>query len=141
MTVAEKIGSVAIIGGGIAGIQASLDLADQGFKVFLLESTPSIGGRMVQLDKTFPTLDCAMCILGPKLVDVQRHPNIELLSYCDPKSLEGFAGNFKLKYLKKARYVDEEKCTGCGICEEKCPVWVYDEFNEGLTRKDKKGRE
>ncbi|MFX1282708.1 MAG: FAD-dependent oxidoreductase [Promethearchaeota archaeon] len=137
----EKIGSVAVIGGGIAGIQASLDLADQGFKVYLLESNPSIGGRMVQLDKTFPTLDCAMCILGPKLVDVQRHPNIELLTYCEPQNLSGSAGNFTLKYLKKARYVDEAKCTGCGVCEEKCPVWVYDDFNEGLTRKDKKGRE
>jgi heterodisulfide reductase subunit A len=141
MTTVEKLGSVAVIGGGIAGIQASLDLADQGFKIYLIESNPSIGGRMVQLDKTFPTLDCAMCILGPKLVDVQRHPNIELLSYCDPKSLEGSAGNFTLKYLKKARYVDQDKCTGCGICEEKCPVWIYDDFNEGLTRKDKKGRE
>lgn len=141
MTEAEKIGSVAILGGGIAGIQSSLDLADQGFKVYLVESNPSIGGRMVQLDKTFPTLDCAMCILGPKLVDVQRHPNIELLSYCDPVELEGSAGNFTLKYIKKARYVDESKCTGCGVCEEKCPVWIDDDFNEGLTRKDKKGRE
>lgn len=141
MTEAEKIGSVAIIGGGIAGIQSSLDLADQGFKVYLVESNPSIGGRMVQLDKTFPTLDCAMCILGPKLVDVQRHPNIELLSYCEPIELSGSAGNFRLKYTKKARYVDEEKCTGCGVCEEKCPVWITDDFNEGLTRKDKKGRE
>ncbi len=141
MTEAKKIGSVAIIGGGIAGIQSSLDLADQGFKVYLLESNPSIGGRMVQLDKTFPTLDCAMCILGPKLVDTERHPNIELLSYCDPVDLQGSEGNFTLKYIKKARYVDEELCTGCGICEEKCPVWVEDDFNEGLTTKDKKGRE
>ncbi|MHA2109578.1 MAG: FAD-dependent oxidoreductase, partial [Candidatus Hodarchaeales archaeon] len=141
MTEAEKIGSVAVIGGGIAGIQSSLDLADQGFKVYLLESNPSIGGRMVQLDKTFPTLDCAMCILGPKLVETERHPNIELLSYCDPVNLQGSEGNFTLTYLKKARYVDEELCTGCGICEEKCPVWIEDDFNEGLTRKDKKGRE
>jgi len=137
----ETLGSVAVIGGGIAGIQASLDLADQGFLVYLIENNPSIGGRMVQLDKTFPTLDCAMCILGPKLVDVQRHPNINLLSYCEPLSLSGSAGNFTLKYLKKARYVDEIKCTGCGVCEEKCPYWVYDDFNAGLTRKDKKGRD
>jgi heterodisulfide reductase subunit A len=136
-----KVGSVAVIGGGIAGIQASLDLAAQGFKVYLLENNPSIGGRMVQLDKTFPTLDCAMCILGPKLVDVQRHPNIELLSYCQPQGLEGSAGNFTLKYVKKARYVEEDLCTGCGICEENCPTWQYDDFNDGLTRKDKKGRE
>ncbi|MFX0090535.1 MAG: FAD-dependent oxidoreductase [Candidatus Hodarchaeota archaeon] len=137
----KNLGSVAVIGGGIAGIQASLDLAEQGFKVYLLERTPSIGGRMVQLDKTYPTLDCAMCILGPKLVEVQRHPNIELLTYCEPQSLTGTAGYFKLKYIKKARYVDESKCTGCGICETKCPVWVRDYFNEGLTKKDKRGRE
>ncbi|MFX1511351.1 MAG: FAD-dependent oxidoreductase [Promethearchaeota archaeon] len=129
----DTIGSVAVIGGGIAGIQAALDLAGQGFKVYMIESNPSIGGRMVQLDKTFPTLDCAMCILGPKLVDVQRHPNIELLSYCEPLNLTGTAGNFTLKYIKKARYVDEIKCTGCGICESKCPVRVYDDFNAGIT--------
>ncbi|MHA2232355.1 MAG: FAD-dependent oxidoreductase, partial [Candidatus Hodarchaeales archaeon] len=137
----EKIGSVAVIGGGIAGIQASLDLADQGFLVYMIESTPSIGGRMAQLDKTFPTLDCAMCILGPKLVDVQRHPNIKLLAYCKPSGLSGSAGNFSLVYIKKARYVDESKCTGCGICEEKCPHWIFDDFNAGLTRKDKRGRD
>ncbi len=135
------LGSVAVIGGGIAGIQASLDLAEQDFLVYLIDSNPSIGGRMVQLDKTFPTLDCAMCILGPKLVDVQRHPNIKLLTYCEPKSLSGSAGNFNLKYLKKARYVDEEKCTACGDCEEKCPVWIDDDFNAYLTRKDKRGRD
>ena len=137
----EKLGSVAVIGGGIAGIQASLDLADQGFLVYMVESNPSIGGRMVQLDKTFPTLDCAMCILGPKLVDVQRHPNIRLLTYCEPLGLTGSAGNFTLRYLKKARYVDEDKCTGCGECEERCPVWIDDYFNEYLTRKDKRGRD
>ncbi|MFW9914346.1 MAG: FAD-dependent oxidoreductase [Candidatus Thorarchaeota archaeon] len=137
----ETIGSVLVVGGGIAGIQASLDLANQDFFVYLIEKNPSIGGRMVQLDKTFPTLDCSMCILGPKLVDVQRHPNIKILTYCEPTSLSGSAGNFTLKYLKKARYVDESKCTGCGICETKCPVWIYDDFNEGLTRKDKRGRE
>ncbi len=136
-----KLGSVAVIGGGIAGIQTSLDMAEQGFLVYLIESNPSIGGRMVQLDKTFPTLDCAMCILGPKLVDVQRHPNIRLLTYCDPKELTGTAGNFTLKYLKKARYVNEEKCTGCGECEENCPYWVDDDFNADLMRKDKKGRD
>ncbi|MHA1976342.1 MAG: FAD-dependent oxidoreductase [Candidatus Hodarchaeales archaeon] len=135
------LGSVAVIGGGIAGIQASLDMADQGFLVYLIESNPSIGGRMVQLDKTFPTLDCAMCILGPKLVDVQRHPNIKLLTYCDPQTLAGSPGDFVIKYLKKARYVIEEKCTGCGECEENCPYWVDDDFNANLMRKDKKGRD
>ncbi|MHA2297766.1 MAG: FAD-dependent oxidoreductase [Candidatus Hodarchaeales archaeon] len=132
----EKLGSVAVIGGGIAGIQASLDLAGQGFKVYLLENKPSIGGRMVQLDKTFPTLDCAMCILGPKLVDVQRHPNIELLAYCDTTSLTGSAGNFTLKYLKKTRHVDEHRCTGCEECSMVCPVIISGEFDEGVgTRK------
>ncbi|MFW9780245.1 MAG: FAD-dependent oxidoreductase [Candidatus Heimdallarchaeota archaeon] len=95
---------------------------------------------MVQLDKTFPTLDCAMCILGPKLVDVERHPNIKLLTYCDPINLSGEPGSFRVRYLKKARYVDEEKCTGCGVCQDKCPEWIYDDFNAGLTRKDKRGR-
>jgi heterodisulfide reductase subunit A len=136
----SMLGSVAVIGGGIAGMQASLDLAEQGFLVYIIESNPSIGGRMVQLDKTFPTLDCAMCILGPKLVDIQRHPNIRLLTYCDAKKLSGTPGNFKLKYLKKARYVNEDKCTGCGDCEANCPYWVKDEFNADLMRIDKKGR-
>ncbi|MHA1940493.1 MAG: FAD-dependent oxidoreductase [Candidatus Hodarchaeales archaeon] len=136
-----KVGSIAVIGGGIAGIQTSIDLAEQGFLVYLMEKEPSIGGRMVQLDKTFPTLDCAMCILGPKLVDVQRHPNIKLLTYCEPSELSGTAGNFTLKYLKKARYVDENLCTGCGECEASCPYWVDDDFNANLTRKDKRGRD
>jgi heterodisulfide reductase subunit A len=135
------LGSVAVIGGGIAGIQASLDMAEQGYLVYLIERNSSIGGRMVQLDKTFPTLDCAMCILGPKLVDTERHPNIKLLSYCEVLDLSGVAGNFTLKYLKKARYVNEEKCTACGECEENCPYWIDDDFNAGLTRKDKKGRD
>jgi heterodisulfide reductase subunit A-like polyferredoxin len=90
--------------------------------VYIIESNPSIGGRMVQLDKTFPTLDYAMCILGPKLVEIQRHPNIRLLTYFDAKELSSSPGNFKLKYLKKARYVDEDKCTGCGSCVVTCPV-------------------
>jgi len=111
-----------VIGGGIAGIQAALDLADQGFKVYLVEKTPSIGGRMAQLDKTFPTMDCAACILTPKMVEVARHPNIILLTYSEVESIEGRAGNFKVKVRKKPRYIDEEKCTGCGICYEKCPV-------------------
>jgi len=122
-----------VIGGGIAGIQASLDLANMGFKVYLVEKTPSIGGHMAQLDKTFPTLDCSACILTPKMVDVARHPNITLLAYSEVKSVEGFIGNFKVKVLKKARYVDESKCTGCGTCAEKCPVKkVPNEFDLGL---------
>ena len=109
-------GQVAIVGGGIAGIQASIDLANMGFHVHLVEKSPSIGGRMAQLDKTFPTNDCSMCIMSPKLVDVGRHPNIEILSYSRLEDVNGTAGNFKVKVRRKARYVDEEKCTGCGEC-------------------------
>ncbi len=114
--------SVLVIGGGIAGIQASLDLANMGFKVYLVEKSPSIGGRMAQLDKTFPTNDCAMCILAPKMIEASRHPNIELLTYSEVEGLEGGLGNFKVKIRKKARYVNETKCTGCGLCVENCPV-------------------
>jgi heterodisulfide reductase subunit A len=114
--------SVLVIGGGIAGIQASLDLANMGFQVYLVEKSPSIGGRMAQLDKTFPTNDCAMCILAPKMIEASRHPNIKLLTYCEVEKLSGEAGNFKVKIRKKARYVDEDKCTGCGQCWENCPV-------------------
>ena len=128
-------GSVAVVGGGIAGIQAALDLADSGFKTYLIESRPSIGGVMSQLDKTFPTNDCAMCILSPKLVETARHPNIELLSYSDVKSISGKAGDFKVKVVKKARYVDETKCTGCGSCTEKCPSKVPDEYNAGMSKR------
>ena len=128
-------GSVAVVGGGIAGIQAALDLADSGFKTYLIESRPSIGGVMSQLDKTFPTNDCAMCILSPKLVETARHPNIELISYSDVKSISGKAGDFKVKVVKKARYVDETKCTGCGSCTEKCPSKVPDEYNAGMSKR------
>ncbi len=113
---------VAVIGGGIAGVQAALDLAEQGIKVYIIEKSPSLGGRMAQLDKTFPTNDCSMCILSPKLVEVGRHPNIELLTLSEIKELEGEEGDFKVKVLKKARYVDEESCTGCGVCAAACPV-------------------
>lgn len=128
-------GSVAVVGGGIAGIQAALDLADSGFRTYLIESRPSIGGVMSQLDKTFPTNDCAMCILSPKLVETARHPNIELLSYSDVKSITGKAGDFKVSIVKKARYIDETKCTGCGSCTEKCPSKVPDEYNAGMSKR------
>ena len=121
-----------VIGGGIAGIQASLDLADQGFEVFLVEKNSSIGGRMIQLDKTFPTMDCSACILTPKMVDASEHPNIHLLTYSEVQQIEGKAGSFKVKILRKPRYVDETKCTGCGLCATKCPVEVTNEFDEGL---------
>ncbi|MEE9564832.1 MAG: CoB--CoM heterodisulfide reductase iron-sulfur subunit A family protein [Candidatus Hydrothermarchaeaceae archaeon] len=125
-----------VIGGGVAGIQASLDLADQGFKVYLVEKTPSIGGAMAQLDKTFPTMDCSACILTPKMVDVSRHPNIELLAYSEVKEVDGYIGNFQVKVEKKPRFVREDTCTGCGICADPCPVEVPNEFDLGLgTRK------
>jgi len=126
------VGAVLVIGGGVAGIQASLDLADSGFKVYLLDKSPSIGGVMAQLDKTFPTNDCAMCILAPKLVGAGRHPNIQLLTYSELEEVEGAAGNFRVKILKQPRYVDEIKCTGCGLCAQHCPVEAPNEFDMNL---------
>ena len=119
---AQKCGSVLVLGGGISGIQAALDLADSGFKVCLVENKPSIGGVMPQLDKTFPTNDCAMCILAPKLVTAGRHQNIELLTYSEIKECSGDAGNFSVKIKKNARSIDTSKCTGCGTCQENCLV-------------------
>lgn len=130
--------SVLVIGGGVAGATATLDLAEQGHTVYLVEREPSIGGRMAQLDKTFPTLDCSICILAPKMVEVSKHPNVRLLTHSEVISvlpiLDGRA--FKVRILRKPRYVNEEKCTGCRICVEKCPVKVTNEFDEKLgTRK------
>ncbi|MBM4031468.1 MAG: CoB--CoM heterodisulfide reductase iron-sulfur subunit A family protein [Planctomycetes bacterium] len=123
-----------VIGGGIAGIQASLDLAEAVTEVFLLERRPSIGGRMAQLDKTFPTNDCAMCILSPKLVEVSKHPNIHLLTHAELLGLEGDAPDFTARIRKHPRYVTEAKCTGCGICTTKCPVRLPDPHNKGLSK-------
>jgi heterodisulfide reductase subunit A len=129
----NKLSSVMVIGGGISGIEASLTLAEQGYKVVLVEKTSSVGGRMAQLDKTFPTLDCSICILAPKMVEVSRHPNVELLPYSEVQQVSGKAGNLKIKVLKKASYVDWEKCTGCGACSEKCPMKkIPNEFEEGM---------
>ncbi len=111
-----------VVGGGVAGIQASLDIADSGFKVYLVDQSPSIGGVMAQLDKTFPTNDCSMCILSPKLVATGRHPNITILTNTEVKGLEGKAGNFGVKLRKKSRYIIEDKCNGCGICSQECPI-------------------
>jgi len=118
-----------VIGGGIAGIQAALDIGDMGFKTYLVEQTPSIGGRMAQLDKTFPTLDCSACILTPKMVDVARHPNVELFTYSEVVGIDGYIGNFDVKIKKKPRYIDVEKCTGCGECFNGCPVEMPNEFD------------
>ncbi|MEM2093250.1 MAG: CoB-CoM heterodisulfide reductase HdrA2 [Candidatus Bathyarchaeia archaeon] len=121
-----------VIGGGIAGINAALDLAEMGFKVYLLEKSESIGGRMAQLDKTFPTLDCSICIEGPKMVDVGRHPNIEIISYADLISVSGYIGNFRVKIRKNPRYVKEENCTGCGECKDVCPIEYPNDWDMGL---------
>ena len=129
----DKVGAVAVIGGGITGVQAALDLADIGFKVYLLEKTPAIGGVMAQLDKTFPTNDCSMCILSPKLVDCSRHPNIELLTNTEVQKIDGEPGNFNVKIIKKPRFVDIEKCTSCGDCVSICPVKLPNSFEYGLV--------
>ncbi len=122
-----------VIGGGIAGIQASLDIANSGHKVILVERGPSIGGHMAQLSETFPTLDCSQCILTPRMVEVAQHPNITMYTYSEIENLDGFIGNFKVKIRKKARSIDEKLCTGCGICIQKCPVKkIPNEFNAGL---------
>jgi len=114
---------VLIVGGGVAGIQAALDIADAGHEVVLVEREPSIGGHMSQIDKTFPTLDCSACILTPKMVDVAQHPNITLISYAELEEVSGFVGNYKVKIRKKARYIDQDACTGCGTCHStSCPV-------------------
>lgn len=125
-----------VIGGGIAGIQAALDIADAGYVVDIVEKEPSIGGRMAQVDKTFPTLDCSACILTPKMVDAAQHPNINLVTYSEIEKVEGYVGNFEVTIRHKARSVDVSKCTGCGTCWEKCPTKVASEFELGLgTRK------
>ncbi|MEW6070594.1 MAG: NAD(P)-binding protein, partial [Candidatus Thermoplasmatota archaeon] len=135
----EKEVSVAqnalVIGGGIAGIQASLDIANAGFKVYLVEKEPSIGGRMAQLDKTFPTLDCSSCILTPKMVEVARNKNIELLTYSEVIDVKGYIGNFKVKVKKKSPFIDWEKCNGCGECPKACPVELKNEFEAGLSNR------
>jgi len=125
----EEKPCVVIIGGGVAGMQASLDLADRGLKVYLVEKSPSIGGRMAQLDKTFPTLDCSICILAPKMIECFRHPNITLLTYSEVEDVSGSAGNFTVKIVRKPRFVNETKCTGCGTCTQKCPVVKPSEFD------------
>ncbi|MEM2104760.1 MAG: CoB--CoM heterodisulfide reductase iron-sulfur subunit A family protein [Candidatus Bathyarchaeia archaeon] len=130
---AKKVGAVLVVGGGVAGIQASLDLADSGFKVYLVDQSPSIGGVMAQLDKTFPTNDCSMCILAPKLVAAGRHPNVTLITNSEVVGLTGEAGNFEVKIRKRSRYINEEKCNGCGLCAQKCPVEAVDTYNKGLT--------
>ncbi|MBU0479026.1 FAD-dependent oxidoreductase [bacterium] len=130
--VKKPVASVMVVGAGIGGIQASLDLAESGFKVYLVESSPTIGGVMAQLDKTFPTNDCSMCIMSPKLVECGRHLNIENITYSEIEDISGQAGNFIVCIKRKSRFIDTTKCTGCAECEDVCPVKVPDEFNQEL---------
>jgi len=131
----QIVGSVLIIGAGISGMQSALDLAESGYKVYIVEKSPAIGGHMPMLDKTFPTNDCAMCILSPKLVECGRHRNIEVFTSADVVGLEGEAGNFSVKINKRPRYVDPDKCLGCGACTEECPIGVANEFNQYLSER------
>ena len=125
-----------VIGAGISGIQAALDIANSGYEVILLEREPSVGGHMAQLSETFPTLDCSQCILTPKMVEVGQHPKIKLMTYCEVEDVSGYVGNFKMTIRKKAAYLDRETCNGCGLCVEKCPAKVPSEFDRLLgTRK------
>jgi len=133
ITAESNIGDVMVVGGGISGIQASLDLAETGFKVYLVESSPTIGGKMAQLDKTFPTNDCSMCIESPKFIECDRHPNIDILTYTEVERVEGEAGNFKVTLIKKPRYIIEEECLGCTTCTEYCPVQIPDKYNQNLS--------
>lgn len=124
--------SALVLGGGIAGMEAALDLADQGFNVYLVERSPTLGGNMAKLDKTFPTNDCAICIEGPKMAEVTRNPNIQLLTYSEVQEISGTVGQFNVKIVKKPRYVDVSKCTACGTCAQKCPVKVSSQWDEGM---------
>ncbi|MGB2855698.1 MAG: CoB--CoM heterodisulfide reductase iron-sulfur subunit A family protein [Dehalococcoidia bacterium] len=124
-----------VVGGGIAGIQAALEIADSEHKVYLVEREPSIGGHMIQLDKTFPTLDCSSCITTPKMSAAGSHPYIDLMTYSEVEEVSGYIGNFKVRIRRKARYVDEDKCNSCGVCQEKCPWQVDSEFNAGLIKR------
>ena len=128
----EAVGAVMVCGAGITGIQASLDLAESGFKVYLVEPSAAIGGRMSQLDKTFPTGDCAMCILSPKLVECARNKNIEIITLADVEGISGEIGNFDVKLRQRPRYIDISKCNACGDCAIACPVSLPSEFDRAL---------
>jgi heterodisulfide reductase subunit A len=130
-----KVGALLVVGAGVGGIQAALDAAASGFKVYLVDKGPAIGGRMAQLDKTFPTNDCSMCILSPKFIECAENPNITIMTQTQVERVDGEAGNFQVHLIQEPRYVDEEKCTGCGICAEYCPIYVPDVYNENLAQK------
>jgi len=133
MDQAKPVGAVLVVGGGIGGIQTSLDLAESGFKVYLLEKNISIGGTMAQLDKTFPTNDCSMCIMSPKLVDAGRHRNIQILTNAQVEKVEGEPGHFKVLVHQKARSVSIEDCKACGDCVKVCPVKIPNDYEQGLV--------
>lgn len=124
-----------VIGGGIAGVQAALDVADAGYPVTIVERKPSIGGKMVMLDKTFPTMDCSACICTPKMSEAGAHPNITLKTYSEVEEVTGYIGNFKVKIREKAKFIDYDKCTGCGACETKCPKKVDNEFDQNMSKR------
>ena len=135
MATNKVVGAVLVAGGGVAGMQAALDLANAGYYVYLVEKSLAIGGRMSQLDKTFPTNDCSMCIISPKLVEVGRHINIELLTMTDVLAIDGQEGDFKVRVRKNPRYIDMSKCIACGECTKKCPVKVDNDYNELLDKR------
>ncbi|MCK5038508.1 MAG: CoB--CoM heterodisulfide reductase iron-sulfur subunit A family protein, partial [Thermoplasmata archaeon] len=124
---------VLVVGAGISGMQAALDTADKGYRVVMLERSSTIGGNMVKLDKTFPTNDCSICTAAPKMVEVARHPNIQLMTYAEVMSLEGEKGDFTAHVYRKSAYVDPDKCTGCGDCATACPVEVINPFDDKLS--------
>jgi heterodisulfide reductase subunit A-like polyferredoxin len=126
----KPVGAVMVVGGGIGGMQASLDLAESGFYVYLVDNLPVIGGVMSQLDKTFPTSDCAMCIMSPKLVDTGRHRNIRIITNAEVKEILGQPGSFEATIIRRPRYIRADKCTGCGDCAKHCPVTAIDSYNE-----------
>jgi heterodisulfide reductase subunit A len=131
----QPIGAVMVIGGGIGGMQASLDLAESGFFVYLVDNSPTIGGVMAQLDKTFPTNDCAMCIMSPKLVECGRHLNIRVITHADVDGVEGSPGRFAVTVTQKPRYIRLDRCTGCGECAKHCPMNAIDAYNEKLSKR------
>ena len=131
-TPGKSVGAALVLGGGVAGIQCSLDLAEGGYKVYLVERAPALGGHMAQLDKTFPTDDCSMCTLAPKLVEAARHLDIDIITNSELTSLAGEPGDFNAKVYHHARFVDPDLCTSCGECVPVCPVKLSDKYNEGL---------